>query len=99
MKYLVLLALLGACASAPERSGGALEKKTLYGYTISQAKAEMAHVHDPNDITIAYCSTEDGKLVPELNQLRMRLINDFEGRQARKFIHQWNHQTLYPRSK
>lgn len=73
------------------------ELRTLEGYTVSEAKQNFALMGDPNDISISACHAENGSLIPELNQLRLRLINDYNHRAGKKFINTYNHQTLYPR--
>lgn len=113
MKLLILITLLiglGGCVSAPERSeggqingeGGQEERNrpilTTLGYTLPQARENMALNPNPYDISISECYSMEGHYIPELNQLRMRLINDYTSRAGKKFIEQYNHQTLYPRT-
>jgi hypothetical protein len=98
-RILLLLVLLGltACASVPEPKSEAAEPvKTLLGYTIVQARQDMSLTPDPYDISLSACYTESGQLIPELNQLRMRLQNDYSHRAGKQFIIQYNHRTLYP---
>jgi len=91
----ILMIGLSACASGPSETEQ-VEPKTLMGYTVDQAKIEMALTPDPNDISISACHLENGQLVHELNQLRMRLQNDHTQRKGKQFIEQYNHRVLYP---
>ena len=93
MKYLIILMMLGACASTPRIE---VKPKTLLGHTVTEARLFMTLNPDPNDISISECHLESGEMVPVLNQLRLRLQNDYNKRQGKKFMNTYNHRVLYP---
>lgn len=99
-----LMLFIGACSSAPkvynqtrvEKERPEAEVRTMLGYTIPQAREVMASTANPYEISISECYTSDGTYIPELNQLRLRLINDYTSRSGKKFVEEYRFQTLYP---
>lgn len=87
-----------ACVSGPGTDQDQESQvRTALGYTVPQAREVMATNPNPYDISIAECYSQDGTYIPELNQLRLRLINDYTSRSGKKFIEEYRFQTLYPR--
>lgn len=79
---------------APNNAENALIRTTL-GYTVKEAREIMASTPNPYDISIAECYSQDGDYISELDQLRLRLINDYASRSSKKYIEEYRFKSLY----